>query len=499
MTETTETTETADMTEKNDKKNKKGKKGKKEPTTIKTRVRFSFFRLLRLGTNATIMTIAFLGILVLLNIVIMRYHLRWDLTATGEFSLSEQSIQIIRSVEQPVEIIGFFPQHDARYREQQETVESKLKEYTTRSEHISYRAVDLDADPITARMYEVQSPGTLVFQSGNTQEKVMGTQEQALTAALLKVTQEAPTTVYFLAGHGERSLEDFGRRDFAMARQLLEQDSFHVERLNLFVTDTIPVTHTVLVVADPFEPPLQPEEEAIIEQYIEQGGRMMLLSDPGSSPPLGDLLARVGLTWNDDVIIDQQAQRGLEIAPIVIDYPPHQITEDLQQRRTVFLSVRSLSRNEMEPAGVTRSTLLQSSPTSQAATDIADGQVRLQPGDRTGPLDFGYAIEGSLATPGSPTMPDASQTRARMVVIGDADFASNELLGAPATVNAALFRNAIAWLAEEEALISLPPKPEVDRTIMLTPNQERFVLYSSMAGLPLLVLITGVVVGWLRR
>lgn len=490
-----------DMTEKNDKNDKndkKGKKGKKEPTTIKTRVRFSFFRLLRLGTNATIMTIAFLGILVLLNIVIMRYHLRWDLTATGEFSLSEQSIQIIKSVEQPVHIIGFFPQHDARYQEQQETVESKLKEYTTRSEHISYRAVDLDADPLTARMYEVQSPGTLVFQSGNTQEKVMGTQEQALTAALLKVTQEAPTTVYFLAGHGERSLEDFGRRDFAMARQLLEQDNFQVESLNLFVADTIPVTHTVLVVADPVDP-LQPEEEAIIEQYIEQGGRMLLLSDPGSPLPLGDLLARVGLTWNDDVIIDQQAQRGLEIAPIVIDYPLHQITEDLQQRRTIFLSVRSLSRNEMEPAGITRSTLLQSSPTSQAATDIADGQVRLQPGDRTGPLDFGYAIEGSLAAPGSPTMPDASQTRARMVVIGDADFASNELLGAPATVNAALFRNTIAWLAEEEALISLPPKPTVDRTIMLTPDQERFVLYSSMAGLPLLVLITGVVVGWLRR
>lgn len=467
---------------------------------VKTKVRSSFLRSLQMGTNATVMTIAFLGILVLLNIVITRYHLRWDLTATREFSLSNQSIQIIKSLTEPVEIIGFFPKQDARYREQQDRVESKLKEYTSRSKLLSYRVVDLDADPLTARTYNVSVPGTLVFRRGDRQEKVTGTDEQSLTTALLRVTEDSPTTVYFLTGHQERSIQDFGRRDFALARQVVEQDNFRVETLDLFVQRTIPVSRSVLVIADPLDP-IQPEEEAAIAHYLEQGGRLLLLSDPGSPLPLSGLLERVGLAWNDDIIVDQQAQRGLEIAPIVIEYPPHAITRDLRERRTIFPSVRSLRQRTTSSSDMPATLLLQSSSSSQAATDIANGRVRLSPDDRKGPIPFGYALEGRMpmATTTPLTKTETPTERARMVVIGDADFASNEWVAVPGTVNAVLFRNTIAWLAQEEALIALPPKPEFDRSITLTPAQERFVVYSSMAGLPLLVLIAGVIVWWFRR
>src|SRR5262245_49249753 len=87
-------------------------------------------RQVRFGANATVMTIALLGILVLVNILAVRNHKRWDLTANQEFSLSQQSVQIIEGVKRPVQILGFFGKDTQT---EQQDLASKLKEYTSRS------------------------------------------------------------------------------------------------------------------------------------------------------------------------------------------------------------------------------------------------------------------------------------------------------------------------------------------------------------------------------
>src|SRR5689334_15860866 len=105
-------------------------------------------RQVRFGANATVMTIALIGILIFLNILAVRNHKRWDLTANKDFSLSQQTVQIIQSVKQPVQITAFFGKADQSARQD---LESKLKEYTSRSSLITYRSVDPDADPTAAR------------------------------------------------------------------------------------------------------------------------------------------------------------------------------------------------------------------------------------------------------------------------------------------------------------------------------------------------------------
>jgi ABC-type uncharacterized transport system involved in gliding motility auxiliary subunit len=159
----------------------------------------------RLGTNATIMTIAFLGILVLINIILMRNHQRWDLTQTGEFSLSQKTEQIIENLDQEVRVIGFFAPNDPT---RGKDATSKMKEYTSRSDMISYEVVDPDANPMIARQYGITSYGMMVIESGDRQQRIINSDEQSITGAILKVTQEHPTTVYFLTGHEERSIED---------------------------------------------------------------------------------------------------------------------------------------------------------------------------------------------------------------------------------------------------------------------------------------------------
>lgn len=442
-------------------------------------------RKLRFGANATVMTIALIGILVLINVVAMRYHKRWDLTATKDFSLSQQTIQILQGLQQPVQIVGFFGKQD---QSQRDDVESRLKEYASHSGQITYRFVDPDVDPVAARTYNITNYGTLVVEGNGKHQQTTGSDENAITSALLKVTQTQQTTVYFLTGHRERAIDSSARDGYSSIKSLLAQDNFIVDPLNLTITSTIPLSNTVLVVADP-QTKLQANEEQAISEYVGKGGRLLILGNPLDEAPLGGLLGKAGLSWNNDVLLDQQSALGNPTAPAVVNYPSSQITKDLAGQASVFPSVRTLSQADKPPEGLTISPLLQSSAQSEAATDFANGQVKVNANDKHGPLPFGFSVEGPIGAAHGP--------KARLIVIGDADFASDGDL-TTTQGNGALFRNAVAWLAAQDQLIALPDRAPVDRSIFLTNDQSRLVFYGDTLGIPLLVLVAGVFV-WSRR
>jgi len=91
-------------------------------------------RQVRYGGNAVVMSIAFLLILGLLNYLGARHHQRWDVTAEKSFSLSEQTIQILKGLKEPVQVKLFFtPQAMGRAE-----AEDLIKEYAIRSNKLSY-------------------------------------------------------------------------------------------------------------------------------------------------------------------------------------------------------------------------------------------------------------------------------------------------------------------------------------------------------------------------
>ncbi len=446
-------------------------------------------RQVRFGANATLMTIALVGILVLINVLATRYHKRWDLTSTHDFSLSQQTIQILQGLKSPVQISGFFGKQDAA---SQADVESRLKEYASHSGKVSYHFVDPDADPAAARSYNITSYGTLVVESGEKRQQATGTDEQAITSAILKVTQARTTTIYFLTGHRERQIDGSDRDAYSSVKSLLEQDNFNVAPLNLTITTTVPLSDTVLVVADP-QSPLAPREEQAIGDYVSRGGRLMVLGNALAPAPLANLLGKAGLSWNNDMVVDQQSALGNPTSPAVVQYPVSAIAKDLNGQATVFPTVRTLTKSDKAPADLTITLLLQSSRNSQAATDFSNGQIKLGPNDKQGPLTFGYSVEGTIGATGA-----GAGAKARIVAIGDADFAADGSIQV-GQANGALFRNAVAWLAAEDQLIALPSKAPVDRSVFLTGRQSEGIFYGSTFGLPLMVLVAGVVVWWRRR
>ena len=131
----------------------------------------------RYGALAASSVILALGILVAINFILLRQNTRWDLTAGSQYSLSDQTVQILESLESPIRIVVFardveFP----AYRD-------RLAEYEYRSSQVSLEFVDIDKDPLRARQYDVQSYGTVVFEYEDRIERVVSDAEQELPTA----------------------------------------------------------------------------------------------------------------------------------------------------------------------------------------------------------------------------------------------------------------------------------------------------------------------------
>jgi hypothetical protein len=93
-----------------------------------------------------------------------------------------------------------------------------------------------------------------------------------------------------------------------------------------------------------------------------------------------------------------------------------------------------------------------------------------------------------------------SSTGARMVIVGDADFASNQWLQRTTYGNQEFFINAANWLAEGENAIPLPPPNFELRTIEPFTNIGLTLVGISLACLmPGALLVIGIVVWIIRR
>ncbi|MCS5619723.1 MAG: hypothetical protein NZ808_07675, partial [Myxococcota bacterium] len=127
----------------------------------------------------------------------------------------------------------------------------------------------------------------------------------------------------------------------------------------------------------------------------------------------------------------------------------------------------------------------------------ANGKAQFDPGDLLGPVSLAVAGELLVGTSQDNAGSDAERTAARLVVVGDSDFASNELIGN--YQNRDLFVNAVNWLVDDTDQISI--RPPISRASRFRMTGESFVRIQllSLFVMPELIAITGVFAWWMRR
>lgn len=466
----------------------------------------------RYGSNSLLMVIAFIVIVGALNYLGTVVHYRQDVTANQQFTLSPLTTEVLHGLTEPVEAVAFYTATQQGQTNRQEMVD-RLKEYATKSSKFTYRLVDPEAEPQIANDYKVQFDGTVVMQRGKRRENVLTNDEQGLTNAIIKVSQDKQPTIYFTTGHGEHGPADTGENGLNLMKGAMEQENYKVDVLDLTtITDTLPADTSALIIDGPRQP-FQPAEVKIVQDYLSNNGRVMIMVDPQIQSGLDDLLKTYGLTLHNDAIFDpKQGFFGQAQVPVVNAYPNHAITQDLAGSSTFFPGTRSLAAVNPAPTGLTVTPLLTTSDAAWGETNFdsvkAQNAKYDEGADIKGPLSFAYAVEGTLAnTAAQPATP--STNPARLVVIGNASFVTNGTLNARITVggqqsrvqsgNGLLFGNSLHWLAGQENLIAIPAKQADSHPVFLTSEQSSFVFWSSFLLIPAVILILGILIWWRRR
>jgi ABC-type uncharacterized transport system involved in gliding motility auxiliary subunit len=465
-------------------------------------------RQLKYGTNTLVLVVAVLGILFFANYFTSRWTKRFDLTQGQRYSLSDQTRKVLASLPEEVRITYFQRQRDMA------RGQDRLKEYQALSPKLKVEFVDPVQSPAKAQAYDVRSPWpVLVVERGDKRERLSNDGEQEITNALIKVTREGRKTVCLLEGQGERSGEETGERGFSGVKSALTKSLYDVKNVLLLREKTVPADCTVLVVGGP-QKDLLPETTAAIRDFVKTGGKAFVMVEPEleeAYPNLVALLAEWTIEAGSDIVVDVSGMGQLfgisELAPMAMDYPWHPITKDFRLP-TVFGGARSVQAGKGTAEGVTAQDLVKTSAQSWAETDLAmKGPIKFDEGkDRMGPISLAAVatVRGPAPAPTplpspapSPAPEEPKAPEGRVVAVGDADFASNSLLGFQG--NQDFFLNAVAWLAEDADLISIRPKEPENQSLFLSRQVQQNVAWFALVVLPGLFVVLGVVSWWRRR
>jgi ABC-type uncharacterized transport system involved in gliding motility auxiliary subunit len=458
----------------------------------------------RYGLNALVLIALILGVIALVEAVSYRHNWRADLTENKRWSLSPQTIKVVRELPVPVKALAFFRPDQPGKR----AAEDLLRQYAARSDgKLTWETVDADRQPLVAKKHNVESYGTVVLEAklpdGTAkEEKILEAEEEKLTNALIRVTRSGKRVIYFVKGHGEKDPASTDRTGYNQVKSALEKLNYEVKDLLLARETKVPDDAAIVVVAGPQRDLLASEVDALLA-YVGRAGKVLFLVDPAvdrlQPGGLAPMLERWGLVLAGDVIIDVNPQgraagAGPEV-PVVGDYVAHPITRDFRFA-TLFPVARTVTVKDKLAEGVTAQALARTTGESWAETSqtqIQTGQVRPDPNEARGPLTI-----AAVATVDARDVPaERKGAKARIVVIGDSDFASNGFVNLSG--NRDFFLNTLSWLAEEENLIAVRPKESRNTPVFLTAAQNQVLFAVPVLLIPLSMAAAGVVVAVRRR
>jgi len=444
----------------------------------------------QLGTNTMALSLAVIAILGLLNFAGARHPKRIDLTTEKLYTLSDQTRHVLGDLKNDVTIVRFDKTADP-------ALDDLMVEYKNLSPHLKFQNVDPQKKPEVAKEYGATRMKEVVIAYGNKREPLEAgargdISEEDITSAILKLTRDTQKMVCFVSGHGEKTLADTDGPGYALVDQGLKKQAYLTRTFNLVTDNGVPAECSLVVVAGPTKG-FFPQEADILEKYLAAGGKVLIEVDPETDPKLDSIFQAWNVKVGNDLVIDASGVGRLfgtgPVVPLVVDYGTSPITKKLQGGMTFFPVARTVAvadRSKTDPQTVE---LLKTSSRSFTIPGLKKGQTEISFDPKTGtagPLSLGVAVSSKKG--------DKS---ARLVVIGDSDFAANQGVGLQH--NGDLFFNVINWLAEDENLISIRPKTMTNRRVTLTEAQSTAFKWFDLFLLPGLVIFSGIYIWWKRR
>jgi ABC-type uncharacterized transport system involved in gliding motility auxiliary subunit len=445
----------------------------------------------RHGSNAVIMLIAFILILVVINAIVFQNPISWDWTEGKQNTLAPETIDTLKALPAPIHAIGFYTSRVSSA----STKDLFTKLQAKSNGKFTYEIVDPEANPAKAQQYKITQDGSVALILQGRQEVLTSPTEQDFANAIVRLMNPGARVVYFLTGHGERDIQTAADKAYTRANTVLSSENYTVKSLNLLAENKIPADALSIIVDGPTQP-ITSQEMTLLSAYVAKGGSLIVMEDSPlastagkpADPLLSYLTTTWGITIDNDIVIDPSS--GQSIVAVENAYGSHPITEKLQSQNLVsfFPTACSLTLNTNVP-NVQITPLVTTINTSWGMTDftaLQNSQVAFNAKtDIAGPLTVAAAAQNST-------------TNGKVVVVGDSSFASD--LYFDQYGNGDFFINAVDWAAGQGTLINLSSSQPISRQMRLPSSFTVLLLaFAFIILIPGLIIAAGISTWLVRR
>lgn len=363
-----------------------------------------------------------------------------DFSGNRAAGLAPETLKLLERLDRPVSINVHLGPQSPRLEQVRELMDSYLG-------HSSGKLKITYTNPQTESVDDGQgprlvSPDTALVESEGFRENISPVSEDAINGSLSRLLHPERRLIYFLNTFGEKMIQDKGAGGLSnwaadlAGRRLLALDYYWADQ------SPLPLEASALVLAGP-KAPLGQWREKQLQDYVKNGGRLMLLADPLTIHFSPEFWALFGLKYADGLVIDPEATLiGADDSFVVgHDYPAHALTKGLSSPSLwpitgAFIPGDNEGHTDLP---TTIYALAMSSPSSWLESDAASfikKDVRYQPEtDIPGPLAL--AVAAQLENGG------------RLVALADSDLAANNFQGFPGNRN--FISASINWLLDGES------------------------------------------------
>ena len=466
------------------------------------------------------------GILVLVNVASDSYFFRLDFTADKRYTLSNATIDLLKSLKQPITVKAYFSENlPPDVAKTKRDFKDLLIEYSNRSkgkvvyefinpnekEELEQEAAQAGVQPVMINVREKdqmkQQKAYLgaVLHMGEKSDVIPFMQpgaamEYALSSSIKKMGIGDKPTVGILQGHGEASLKAMQQAQTALSIM------YNVEPVTLTDSTPIPDNIKTLAIIDPKD--TFPESHIrAIEDFISKGKNILIAYNhvsadlekaTGSSRHTGleNLLAKKGIQIDDQFIVDancgtvnvrqQQGQFSFNTQlqfpyfPLINKFEDHPVTKGLEQVLLRFPCPLKYSGD----SSIHFTPILKSSAKTGLQQSPTFFNVQKQWMENDFPMHnvtIGAALTGKIG----------GNSSSKMVVFANGDFAVNgegQLAQQLPPDNINLLVNSIDWLSDDTGLIDLRTKGVSSRPLDSTEDGTK-IFYKYMNFLLPLILI----------
>ena len=439
---------------------------------------------LQLLVQNGIFVVLLIALIALLAFFMQEYRTERDITQNARNTLSQPTREVLAKLAGPVKVTVFAARQDTRG-DLRKMIGDFLSPYQRAKPDLSVSFVDPREEPKLAQAAGIRVPGESMIEYNQKSERLTDYNEQSFANALMRLLRSGERLIMALDGHGERRLNGVANHDLGEFGKQLAAKGFKTGSLNLALAQEVPANASALLIASP-QVDLQPAEVQKIRQYVNKGGNLLWLIDPEPLRGLQPVAEQLGLVLGPGTVVDPtlQPRNGPPVFASATEYARHPIFGDFHLN-TIFPYARQIGANENKEWRITR--LIQVAPRGWVEMGKLDAKIVFDKArDLPGPINIAVALERSIN--------DRTQ---RVLAIGNGGFLSNASLGLGGNLDLGI--NIFNWLAGDDTLIAIQPRPALDNQLELGRGAQYLILFGFLIFAPLAFISTGVIVWWRRR